>query len=110
MRSKRKALVLHNRDNVATALSDIEAGTLVRVKVGDQTIELIVNQAIPFGHKFAIRNIEESQSVYKYGEVIGRAIEPIKVGQYVHIHNLDCLLYTSPSPRDRTRSRMPSSA
>ena len=23
---------------------------------------------------------------------------------------MDCLLYTSPSPRDRTRSRMPSSA
>ena len=27
----------------------------------------------------------------------------------VHLYN-DCLLYTSPSPRDRTRSRMPSSA
>ena len=26
------------------------------------------------------------------------------------IHVTDCLLYTSPSPRDRTRSRMPSSA
>ena len=27
------------------------------------------------------------------------------------IHHIsDCLLYTSPSPRDRTRSRMPSSA
>ena len=26
------------------------------------------------------------------------------------IPNLGCLLYTSPSPRDRTRSRMPSSA
>ena len=26
------------------------------------------------------------------------------------VSNLDCLLYTSPSPRDRTRSRMPSSA
>ena len=25
-------------------------------------------------------------------------------------HFGDCLLYTSPSPRDRTRSRMPSSA
>ena len=25
-------------------------------------------------------------------------------------HDEDCLLYTSPSPRDRTRSRMPSSA
>ena len=26
------------------------------------------------------------------------------------IGHYDCLLYTSPSPRDRTRSRMPSSA
>ena len=28
----------------------------------------------------------------------------------VFVPDLDCLLYTSPSPRDRTRSRMPSSA
>ena len=27
-----------------------------------------------------------------------------------HKANIACLLYTSPSPRDRTRSRMPSSA
>ena len=26
------------------------------------------------------------------------------------VEHLGCLLYTSPSPRDRTRSRMPSSA
>ena len=25
-------------------------------------------------------------------------------------HNMSCLLYTSPSPRDRQKSRMPSSA
>ena len=32
-------------------------------------------------------------------------------GRVVFTVNLyDCLLYTSPSPRDRTRSRMPSSA
>ena len=30
---------------------------------------------------------------------------------YTCVHDRDiCLLYTSPSPRDRTRSRMPSSA
>ena len=28
----------------------------------------------------------------------------------IGMHILSCLLYTSPSPRDRTRSRMPSSA
>ena len=31
------------------------------------------------------------------------------LGGFGNQHNL-CLLYTSPSPRDRTRSRMPSSA
>ena len=29
---------------------------------------------------------------------------------YLEEHQRICLLYTSPSPRDRTRSRMPSSA
>ena len=28
----------------------------------------------------------------------------------IESHRATCLLYTSPSPRDRTRSRMPSSA
>jgi len=91
MRSTRKVLVLHSLDNVATALIDIEAGTLVRVKVGDQTIELIVNQAVPFGHKFAIRNVEKGQPVYKYGEIIGKAIKPIRAGQHVHTHNLESI-------------------
>ena len=31
-------------------------------------------------------------------------------GEMWHTHSRGCLLYTSPSPRDRTRSRMPSSA
>ena len=34
----------------------------------------------------------------------------IKTGFLLLAKRLDCLLYTSPSPRDRTRSRMPSSA
>ena len=32
------------------------------------------------------------------------------IGRRQHVGLLACLLYTSPSPRDRTRSRMPSSA
>ena len=35
-----------------------------------------------------------------------KTIEQVTPG----IYNNACLLYTSPSPRDRTRSRMPSSA
>jgi len=38
--------------------------------------------------------------------------EPLKCWNKAKIlrENYYCLLYTSPSPRDRTRSRMPSSA
>ena len=38
------------------------------------------------------------------------ALEECKVAQYPFNPSMPCLLYTSPSPRDRTRSRMPSSA
>ena len=37
------------------------------------------------------------------------AVEAMKTSTFDLIF-MDCLLYTSPSPRDRTRSRMPSSA
>ena len=42
------------------------------------------------------------------GELKGENITTINVMQ--QSDDMDCLLYTSPSPRDRTRSRMPSSA
>ena len=37
-------------------------------------------------------------------------INSVKVTESFIIERYSCLLYTSPSPRDRTRSRMPSSA
>ena len=35
---------------------------------------------------------------------------PFKYNDFLKTESDNCLLYTSPSPRDRTRSRMPSSA
>ena len=43
---------------------------------------------IPAGHKYALRDIKAGEPVYKYGEVIGRATENIKAGEWVHTHNL----------------------
>ena len=37
-------------------------------------------------------------------------METVTGREFDKVFNVNCLLYTSPSPRDRTRSRMPSSA
>ena len=38
------------------------------------------------------------------------AIIAISIALYLMLGHLNCLLYTSPSPRDKRQSRMPSSA
>ena len=47
------------------------------------------------------------------GHYVGSLSERVKLqnsGNYDEIYIMICLLYTSPSPRDMRRSRMPSSA
>ena len=54
----------------------------------------------------AINDLGDSQinaHLLVHDTVHGKFQKPVDVAS-------DCLLYTSPSPRDRTRSRMPSSA
>ena len=51
----------------------------------------------------------------RFDEVSELIVDPNIISdmkQYIQLNKeyKDCLLYTSPSPRDRTRSRMPSSA
>ena len=46
--------------------------------------------------------------IYKFVEKYNSL--PTKESLSIEINSNSCLLYTSPSPRDRTRSRMPSSA
>lgn len=86
-----ESVVLNHRDNVATALIKIEGGTTLAVEIGRETRKITVLQRIPFGHKFALRDIEEGQPIYKYGEVIGRAVQPIREGEHVHTQNLESI-------------------
>lgn len=85
------ALQCNEKDNVAVVFSEnVTAGTqvLVRDKKGN-TKEMTVNQAIPYGHKFALREILVGEEILKYGEAIGAATQKIMPGDYVHVHNLD---------------------
>ena len=58
-----------------------------------------------------ITNIVDSIEEYESSDALfidvgGRSVVP----GFIDAHNHFCLLYTSPSPRDRQKSRMPSSA
>ena len=54
---------------------------------------------------FAKLNPDDVQLV-----LVGEGRAKVGLIEQVSENNIPCLLYTSPSPRDRTRSRMPSSA
>lgn len=83
------ALMLSNKDNVATSLEDVEAGTDVRVRMGKEVSTIKALERIPFGFKIAVTDIFKGLNVIKYGESIGIASQDIKRGQLVHIHNIE---------------------
>lgn len=84
---KRKWLIVKTCDDVATALEELEAGE--EIEDGDANVKFKLLSRIPFGHKFAIREVEQDGFVHKYGQVIGKATRPIRQGEHVHVHNLE---------------------
>lgn len=86
-----KALTLNEKDNVATAIAALEPGECVSVPVGKYRIEVKIRDPIPFGHKFAIKDIVDGGLVVKYGHDIGAATSEIGTGQHVHVHNVKTL-------------------
>lgn len=86
---KKNAVVIHPQDGVATAITALRVGETATMFIGEQEISVVLRQAVPFGHKFAICDVPFHGEVYKYGESIGRATQEIKRGDYVHVHNVE---------------------
>ena len=87
--SKIRAIVMKSLDNTATAVETIEPSSDVILDIEGKKISYHITQRIPFGHKFATRNIAKGESIMKYGESIGFASSDIKIGQHVHVHNME---------------------
>ena len=85
----RKAVIIDEKDNIATATVDLKAGEKVDMFLMDEIISIDVAQNILFGHKFAIKDIPQGAEVLEYGESIGKATQYIQVGQHVHVHNVE---------------------
>jgi altronate dehydratase len=76
--------VISERDNVATALDVLDAGR----QITEGRVQVTIGEAIPRGHKVAIRFIRSGEPVVKYGSPIGIAIADIAPGAHVHTHNV----------------------
>jgi altronate dehydratase small subunit len=84
-----KAIVMKASDNVATVVETIEPDTDAVLEIEGQRVIVHVIERIPFGHKFAVRDIGKGELVLKYGEPIGVALLDIKAGSHVHVHNVE---------------------
>ena len=63
-----KTVIINEKDNVGVCLDGSES--------------------IPAGHKYALCDIAQGEYIVKYGEIIGRATQDIKQGEWVHTHNV----------------------
>jgi altronate dehydratase small subunit len=83
-----QAIVMNEKDNVATALKPFHKGTKASVEVQGRLQKVMLLSDIPMGHKFALKDMEEGEAVIKYGEPIGQSTAKIIRGEHVHVHNV----------------------
>lgn len=84
-------LVHHKGDNVGVVVvENLDAGQemLCVVTEDNSDFRMTVNDPVPIGHKVALNDFAEGDTVIKYGEDIGKIVAPTKAGDHVHVHNL----------------------
>jgi len=75
---------ISQHDNVAVAIEELSMGKSYAVG----TISITPKVMIPKGHKIALADIPAGTNIIKYGFPIGHATEDIKVGDWIHSHNV----------------------
>ncbi len=79
-----KYLKINVADNVAVAILDLHAGEEMLI----DGISVTLNEDVPAGHKFALKDFSEGEDVIKYGYPIGHATSAKKVGDWMNEDNI----------------------
>jgi len=86
----KKVFVINKNDNVGTAVVEaLQKGDEVETNGSVTDVTVTVNADIPYGHKIALRDIAKGETIFKYGLSIGSAVQNVKAGDHVHIHNVE---------------------
>ena len=54
----------------------------------DKSAKIQSINEIPLGHKIAMSDLNEGDTIVKYGHDIGKVVKSIKKGEHVHVHNV----------------------
>jgi (2R)-sulfolactate sulfo-lyase subunit alpha len=84
--------IVHDKaDTVGVVVvEDVKPGQMLTgwVMEGDGTIQIKALDAVPLGHKVALKDIKKGDTVIKYGNDIGKAVAEIGKGRHAHVHNV----------------------
>ena len=54
----------------------------------DKSVKIQSKNEITLGHKIAMIDLNEGDTILKYGHDIGKVVKDIKKGEHVHVHNV----------------------
>ena len=85
-------LLVHDHDdNVGVVVVEgLTAGTemLCVITHDDSDFKLTAKDDVPISHKIALADLNEGDTIIKYGEDIGKMVASVEKGGHVHVHNL----------------------
>jgi (2R)-sulfolactate sulfo-lyase subunit alpha len=85
-------IIIHDeKDNVGVVVIDKiipKQACSCWVMENDKTVEIHSVDEIQLGHKIAMTDLNEGDTILKYGHDIGKVVKSIKKGEHVHVHNV----------------------
>ena len=85
-------IIIHDKkDNVGVVVIEkIKPNQVCNcwIMENDDSTKIQSKNEIPLGHKIAMADLKEGDTIIKYGHDIGKVVKDIKKGEHVHVHNV----------------------
>ncbi len=85
-------IIIHDeKDNVGVVVIDSttkDQEYSCWIMENNKTIKIQSTNNIPLGHKIALKDFKQGDTILKYGHDIGKVVASIKKGDHVHVHNV----------------------
>ena len=85
-------IIIHDeKDNVGVVVIEKitqNQGCVCWIMENDKTVNIQSLNEITLGHKIAMVDLNEGDTILKYGHDIGKVVKSIKKGEHVHVHNV----------------------